>query len=104
MLTDLITLFTLVLLREPLESRCRFRTIRSQKIQKCAFSTFYVRSMSFGPTIQQPSNLTASILHASADDSFPTGTASKDFGRQSKIMRSKVQGRKADVCYGSRTY
>jgi hypothetical protein len=53
MLADLITLFTLVLPSEPLECQCRFRTIRSRKVQKCAFSTFYVRSISFGPTIQQ---------------------------------------------------
>ena len=45
MLTDLITLFTLVLPREPLESRCRFRTIRCHKVQKPVFSTFYARPM-----------------------------------------------------------
>jgi hypothetical protein len=45
MLADLITLFTLVLPREPLQSRCRFRTIKCRKVQECVFWTFYARSL-----------------------------------------------------------
>jgi hypothetical protein len=43
-LSDLITLFTLVLPRDRLEPRCRFRTIRRDKVQKPVFSSFYARS------------------------------------------------------------
>jgi hypothetical protein len=43
MLTDVITLLTLVLPRERIEPRCRFRTIRCHKVQKCVFWTFYAR-------------------------------------------------------------
>jgi hypothetical protein len=41
MLDDVITLFTLVLPREVLKSRYRFRTQMSGKVQEGAFSTFY---------------------------------------------------------------
>jgi hypothetical protein len=41
MLDDLITLFTLVLPREPPRARYRFRTIKCRKVQECVFWTFY---------------------------------------------------------------